>query len=703
VTAVVVASAIVTGQAACSETGSGDGSNETAAERAFVPAPDGPSWAPRPQQQTGGLTAVAEVRGDRYLVHTEHGEVDFLPGINLGSTTPGHQPGEVAISAEDVRRWLPLMAGLGFRVVRIYTILPPAFYDELEAYNRAHEDAPLYLMQGVYLPDESYIEGGDVYAPEITTSFTNEIRDAAAAVHGDLERERRPGRADGEWTTDVSPWLVGWLIGAELDPHAVTASDTRNIGQPTYTGRYFASTDGATPTARWLAARLDEMAAADADRGHAAPVAFINWPTLDPLTHPEEPLESEDMIGLDANTVQATAAWPAGTFASYHAYPYYPDFQRLEPGLQVDWHGEIDGYAGYLMALKQHHAGMPLMITEFGVPSSLGNAHNGTLGRHQGGHSEQEAIQMDADMLRTIRELGLAGAFLFAWTDEWFKVTWNTAPRHAPPDRRQLWHDVLTNEQFFGLVATDALGGEDARTRVIVDDPDLTVHTATDEMWVHLELRFADPPDAPLSLGFDVVDGGADTGRRPGSTQPDDSADYTVVVDPVGGTAQVWVRTALDPVFLDNVRNDPRPPPVDGWASQQMTLNRARVVPTTGQALPAEFFDVGALLEGEMDPNEPDYDSRATWQAAGRTITLRLPWGLLGMSDPSSKQALVPRPDRSSTTVPVGRINLTIDLGEDRFDTDGISWEPWQRVFYEERLKAGIQAYVDALYEVTPR
>ena len=30
------------------------------------------------------------------------------------------------------------------------------------------------------------------------------------------------------------------------------------------------------------------------------------------------------------------------------------------------------------------------MITEFGVPSSMGSAHTGPLGRDQGGHTEQE-------------------------------------------------------------------------------------------------------------------------------------------------------------------------------------------------------------------------------------------------------------------------------------------------------------------------
>ena len=74
-----------------------------------------------------------------------------------------------------------------------------------------------------------------------------------------------------------------------------------------------------------------------------------------------------------------TDAWPGGTFASFHAYPYYPDFQRYEPGLQdEEWNGTGDPYAGYVMSLRDHFAGtMPLLVTEFGVPSSLGSAHDG--------------------------------------------------------------------------------------------------------------------------------------------------------------------------------------------------------------------------------------------------------------------------------------------------------------------------------------
>ena len=79
---------------------------------------------------------------------------------------------------------------------------------------------------------------------------------------------------------------------------------------------------------------MDELATAEVTRGRTMPIAFVNWPTTDPLRHPDEPQRTEDAVGLDANHVRSTSAWPGGTFASYHAYPYYPDFQRHEPALR---------------------------------------------------------------------------------------------------------------------------------------------------------------------------------------------------------------------------------------------------------------------------------------------------------------------------------------------------------------------------------
>jgi hypothetical protein len=211
-------------------------------------------------------------------------------------------------------------------VLRIYTIHPPRMYEELRSYNEAHPAAPIYLMQGVYLPDESYVQTGDLYTRGPTKAFSDELRDASDAVHGRLQRRVSRGHASGSWKADVSAWVAGWIVGVEWDPRAISASDRRNVAAPDFHGRFFSSVSDdteTTPTERWIAARMDELATAEAAKGCSAPIAFVNWPTADPL-HPHEPLAREDLVGVDANHVAASAAWPGGTFASFHAYPTTP-------------------------------------------------------------------------------------------------------------------------------------------------------------------------------------------------------------------------------------------------------------------------------------------------------------------------------------------------------------------------------------------
>ena len=663
------------------------------------------SWAPAPRE-VRGLTVLAQSGHRRYALHTAHGDVGFLAGVNLGATTPGHQPGELAITAADYRRWFAEMGDLGVRAVRIYTIHPPAFYDELAAYDRAHADAPLYLVQGVYLPDESYrARPRGLYDPTVSAAFAAELRDAVGAVHGDLDRAPRPGRADGQWRADVTPWLAGWIIGVEWDPFGVVRTDRVDRGAPAVGGRYFRSTPDATPTEKWLARNMNHLAALEAERGLSTPLAFTNWPTTDPLGHPTEPLPREDLVGVDANHVQPTAAWPAGAFASYHAYPYYPDFQRHEPALRrYELDGKVDPYAGYLSELRAHHGQMPVMITEFGVPSSIGSAHEGPLGRGQGAHTEQDAMRTDAELLRVIRRERLAGAFLFSWIDEWFKFTWNTLPRQQPvADRRQLWHDPWTNEQWFGLVATDA-GPSNPEGRVVQESKTgiREIRLATDPSWVHLRIHLDHAAKGRLALGFDVVPGGA--ARLPGTRSADGASDYAAVLDLDKGSGQAYVRRALDPLPLDSsqlphgvVRT------TGGWDEMRLSTNRSLVVPTTGKRLPYETMDVGRLRRGAWDPASADYDSLATWQAKGQDVTIRIPWMQLGIVDPSSHRALVPRLRNAvplATTIPAPRIGLRVVSPTDGTARATLAWDGWNVVHPTERLKSGADAYARALRDV---
>jgi hypothetical protein len=661
--------------------------------------PLGVSWAPQPVISIGGLRSVATAEGTTFALHTATGDRTFLPGVNLGSTTPGHLPGELSISAAQYRNWFAAMGWLGLRVIRIYTIHPPAFYAELARYDRANPDRPLYLMQGVYLPDESYVQKRNVYDRSVTGAFRRELRDADSAVAGDLTRAPQRGRAAGVWDTDVTPWLLGWIVGVEFDPSATAASDKRNAGRPLTRGTYFRNTADATPTERWLAARIDELAGYQAKRGLSVPIAFVNWPTTDPLRHPDEPLPTEDLVQLDANHVQPTPAWPAGTFASYHAYPYYPDFQRHEPGLQgYRYAGRADPYAGYLTALRRHHAPMPTLITEFGVPSSIGSAHNSPLGRSQGAHSEAEAMRIDAELLRLIKDQGLSGGFLFSWTDEWFKVTWNTI-RHQDPERRQLWHDPMTNEQNFGLIAMDAAGSPDAGHQYLIDAenawPARRVTARVDESYVNLRIRLGDPRPSALTVGFDVLPAlsgppAPGTGNR--------EADAAFTLDLVARTGQAYLRDQLDPLPLDYpVPDTGRGSSARGWKPFELVVNRALTIPSTGEKLPAEFQNAGALLYGT-----PASDSRALWYLDGDDLVLRVPWALLGYADPSAHRVGVPVGQTLTEQVGPG-VGVVVSASGTDQSAGEVTWVNWTRPYWTERLKDGAGQVRDAALDVTGR
>lgn len=688
--------------------------------------PPSPTPAAERPRIEAGLSVVARADATGVVVFTDDGEIDFLTGVNVGATVPGRLPSELQVDAATWRRWLPMIADLGVHAVRIYTVHPPHFYEEFRAYNEANPDRPLYLVHGVWVPEELFAERRDLFDPEIIELVRGDIDGAVAAVNGDGELPERVGYASGSFTADVSPWLVSWAFGIEMDPQLVAASDEANVGR-TYEGTFVSATTDASPTEAWLAEMLDRIAAHEASYGRSVPLTFSNWPTTDPLDHPIEPLVTEDLVGIDANNVVASDAWPAGLYASYHAYPYYPDFQRYEPGIaDYEYEGRIDAYAGYLTKLRDHHAaaGLPTMILEFGLPSSLGSAHFGSLGRDQGGHDEATAMAMNADLLRTQHDLGLAGGFVFAWQDEWFKRTWNTMDLEVPADRRQLWQNPLTNEANFGLLAIEpgeagspmVVGGDGTEWRRDNSQAILEsrggvreVRATHDASYLYLRLVLDEErawAETPVAVGFDVVPGG--NGGLPSAVGVGSGADTTIVVGP-GDEANAYVRASNDYNALVLGRRLGYFPVDDDdlaegsgvWNPQRLNVNRPLEIPVLGLEQPAEWHDLNPLPTGSSSPDDPRFDSRTVWAAEGTTVELRVPWSMIGLSDPSSRAALVVSEDGELTTVEVERLGITVSVGRTGEETAGYAWEPWNSVKWHERPKVGLDLFVEAVEDVS--
>jgi len=718
----VSAVAVLLVLAACSSSETSGSASSRAETSGSASSPDTQaSRAPAPDT-VAGLSRIARTDGERMVLQLAGGEVDFITGVNVGPTVPGTQPGELAVSPEVWRRWLPMIAEAGFHSIRIYTVQPPHFYEELKAYNDAHPDHPIYLVHGVWIPEEQFVAAGDLFAPGIREEFHDDIAGAVGAIHGDAVLPPRAGYASGTYTADVSPWLISWALGIEMDPVATMKSDRRNAGRAPYSGRYVSATAAASPTESWLAEGLDVLAGLEAERGITVPLTFSNWPTTDPLAHPSEPLPKEDLVGIDANHL-TVSNWPGGYYASYHAYPYYPDFQRYEPGIaDFEHEGRIDPYAGYLTSLREHHAGMPVVVLEYGVPSSIGSAHDGPLGRDQGGHDEHDAMAINAELMRLQRDVGIDGGFVFEWADEWFKFTWNTIDYELPTDRRQLWHNPLTNESVFGLLAIEDAGGpgitidgdggewDGAPAQVIHESKGRVreVRAAKDAGYLYLRI-LVDKAGAwrrsPLTIGFDVAPGGG--GGLPNAKGVAPDSDTAVVVS--GDEARAYVRASNDPNALlygrklefFEVDGASLTPGSAVWNEQRLITNKPYVVPTTREARPPEWFDLNPLLRGNSDPAHPAFDRRTVWAASGKTLELRIPHLVVGFSDPSSRSALVVRRNGVVTTAPVERIGITVALGAKAVATRGYSWDKWNRVEWLERPKAGYEELAQTVREIS--
>ena len=178
------------------------------------------------------------------------------------------------------------------------------------------------------------------------------------------------------------------------------------------------------------------------------------WITTDPLTHPNEPHFDEDKATVNTENVKFRNFGP-GMFASYHIYPYYPDSlnYQLDYLEYIDENDKVNTYLAYLEDLKLAHT-IPIMVSEFGIPTSRGLGHKSVMGYNQGMVDETEQGQMLIHMFQCIEDSKYAGGIVFTWQDEWFKRTWNNVMFDIA-DRRPFWSNIQTTEQCFGLMAFD--------------------------------------------------------------------------------------------------------------------------------------------------------------------------------------------------------------------------------------------------------
>lgn len=650
---------------------------------------------------------------------------DFLiKGVNMGITKAGAFPGETAITQEEYFSWFQQIGDMNANSIRIYTIHPPGFYDALYAYNQLAEN-PLYVFHGLWVNEEDMLAANNAFSPKIVEDVEAEIERVVDIIHGNAVLPERPGHASGSYTKDVSPYVLGIIFGTEWDPYVVQNTNDLWQGMEQLDGAYVKTTV-ASPFEIWIAQMMEYTAEYETEQydwQHA--LSFTNWVTTDLLDHPVEPLEQEDLVSLNPNHISTTDQFTSGMFASYHVYPYYPDFLNLNPEYTnyLDDNDEKNNYAGYLNELRKAHE-MPVLVAEFGVPASRGLTHRNVHGMDQGFLSEVEQGDINQKLFESIVAEDYAGGLVFSWQDEWFKRTWNTMD-YDNPDRRPYWNNYQTNEQHFGLLSYDpgtldtaiyADGNSGDWERKGIEpafqapDPESFVkqmYVDADEGTLNIRIDLARPIDwenDDLFLAFDTIDAQGQTDLHLANDKKvafDFAADFKLAL-PNPEEARLVVDSYYD-VFYYQYGEDLEMIATNDYANQKdngvfhpirLALNKELVVPTLDITLPFESYETGKLLFGNSNPTSEDYHSLTdiSSSADNMMLEIQIPWLLLNVKDPSLKEVMgdIWNGGLASSTfiegITIGMVAIENEKVTEQAEMY-YQWETWNQPTYHERLK----------------
>ncbi len=667
-----------------------------------------------------GVSQVARANGDYLEIYKEDNwEKLFLKGVNLGTTKPGYYPGEFGVTKKEYLKWFRQIQEMNANVIRVYTLQMPAFYEALAEYNRKAKE-PLYLLQGVWIDEELMQEKMDAFDEELMESFKQEVSNIIDVLHGNAEIEAKKGRGYGTYSQDVSPYVVGYILGIEWDPYFVEATNQLHEGKGDFTGEYI-YTQKARPTELFFAQMLEHTIAYETRTYQMQkPVAITNWLTTDPFDQANDIDEANRIVTIDTETIKSQDTFKSGLFNSYHIYPYYPDFLNYDPQYitPAKEDAQVNSYRVYLKQLKAHHTG-PIIVSEFGVPTSRGITHIDThRGFNQGLVSEKEQGEMNASMLQDIYEEDYAGAIIFSWQDEWFKRTWNTMDLDEA-DNRAYWHDRLTNEQCFGLLSFEpGKEGEGVFLDGKVNDwdkkdlvgraEDLSLYMRSDAAFVYLRIHKdqLDLSKEELLIPIDITPRSGAYGLEGYEVTFNEGTDFIIKLTG-NEEASLLVQDYYDAsAYLNEKPEKPEATSQHFNVFSQVVLGES-MFPLTGETIPLKKVEVGKLRAGNTNPDSEQYDSLADFIVVGDEIEMRIPWLMLQISNPGKHQVIddfYQTDEINHITVEEMKVGISvIEEGKMRSQLPMLPyrWEGWDLPVYHERLKKSYETIKKAFATIS--
>ncbi|MDH7484637.1 MAG: hypothetical protein QHH01_08420, partial [Spirochaetales bacterium] len=318
-------------------------------------------------------------------------------------------------------------------------------------------------------------------------------------------------------------------------------------------------------------------------------------------------------------------------------------------------------------------------------------------GLHHGGIDETTAGRDILRMLDAIEREGYAGGIIFEFMDEWAKKTWTTEPFKIPFDRRVFWHDAVDPEQNYGLIANEPIPPE--KPALVLEGEGYLQYLgmAHDASYLYLDLALKDPKlldNHRILVGIDTYQRSTGQLEWPYGLGPAESG-MEFLLEITASSVMLRVIPSYNIAnarYATSLRRD-------GLFEDIDMLVNGKVITKDGTVIPEKRFNCSPLRKGMFD------EAGNLWYLDGSLLRVRIPWGRLNVTDPSSLKVLhdtrvnigSPGIDMLRTTTTDGIVVQALSLLRTNGQLDGrvrpnllnpYLWEGWETAPpYRERIK----------------
>jgi hypothetical protein len=352
---------------------------------------------------------------------------------------------------------------------------------------------------------------------------------------------------------------------------------------------------------------------------------------------------------------------------------------------------------------------------------------------------------VDAQLMKAIHGTGLSGGILFSWFDEWFKRNWLFMKYELPAERKSLWFNLQDAEECYGLIAAypgypnkictlSGTAKEWEGAKVIAEQAAVldgstisggglalrSLKAQHDEGFLYLLLETEGDIDFNKSnyiIGLDTCDSKTGEFRMPYGFDEKTPIGLKFAIHIAGPHKSRILACKSYDKYQNREVGDiyPHESSEGAWVVMQNRTNNRRFSKDGQRVYPARVSTMSNLIFGSLDPELDDYNSLSDIHVKGNLIELRIPWGLINFTDPSSHMVLWkqgqqmtrrtdgvramavsydPSGPHSSRTKGRGReMADALPRSMDPRDLTTYSWDGWEVPLYHFYVKAGADAY----------